>query len=375
MRQQSKGAGSHAPDAARGRAPDARRSRAHFRGCLLGGAVGDALGWPVEFLSLAEIRARYGRDGIRDLDPAARGGLGAVTDDTQMTMFTAEGLLRAIARHQERGICSTESIVWHAYHRWMLTQRERPGHDWSVGGDERDGCVVNLAWGDARRAPGNTCLAALRGARMGTREAALNDSKGCGGVMRVAPVGLLARSVDEAFEMGCAVAAVTHGHPTGWIAAGELAAIVQQIVAGASLHSAVDAAIACARQAPGHDETVRALERAARLAREGKPSPETIERLGGGWVAEEVLAIAVHCALAHPDDFAAAVRLAVNHSGDSDSTGAITGNILGALLGEGGIPAEWRERVEHREALVMLAEDLLVEWREGPEWWVRYPGW
>jgi ADP-ribosylglycohydrolase len=326
-------------------------------------------------MSLAEIRRRYGSDGIRDFDPSAQGGLGAVSDDTQMTMFTAEGLLRAIARDRQRGDRHPVAVVWHAYHRWMRTQRERPGHDRSDGGDERDGWLVGLAWGDARRAPGTTCLAALRGGRMGTREAPLNDSKGCGGVMRVAPVGLLARSVDEAFATGCAVAAVTHGHPTGWIAAGALAVVVRALVAGGSLEEAVAAGITLARQAPGHEETVHALEAAVRSARTATPSPETVEQLGGGWVAEEALAIAVHCALVHRDDFAAAVRLAVNHSGDSDSTGAITGSILGVLLGEEAIPAEWRERVEHRESLVALADDLLVEWRDGAEWRERYPGW
>jgi ADP-ribosylglycohydrolase len=81
-----------------------RRDQAHLRGCLLGGAVGDALGEPVEFISLAEIRARYGPAGITDPD-ASREGLVRITDDTQMTLFTADGLLRAMTRMADRGIC------------------------------------------------------------------------------------------------------------------------------------------------------------------------------------------------------------------------------------------------------------------------------
>jgi len=71
-------------------------------------------------------------------------------------------------------------------------------------------------------------------------------------------------------------------------------------------------------------------------------------RLGEGWLAEEALAIAVYCALV-AEDFAHGVKLAVNHSGDSDSTRAMTGNILDALVGAAGIPQGWLERLELRD--------------------------
>jgi len=74
-----------------------RRSLSHYSGCLLGGAVGDALGWPVEFIpSMQGIREKFGPGGI--LDPVANAqGVFEITDDTQMTLFTAEGLLLAEA--------------------------------------------------------------------------------------------------------------------------------------------------------------------------------------------------------------------------------------------------------------------------------------
>jgi hypothetical protein len=98
--------------------------RDRVRGCLLGGAVGDALGAPVEFMSYPEIKRRYGRGGIRDF-AAAYGRVGAITDDTQMTLFTAEGLLRAHNRSIDRGICHPPSVVWRAYQRWLSTQGGR----------------------------------------------------------------------------------------------------------------------------------------------------------------------------------------------------------------------------------------------------------
>ena len=262
-----------------------RRTPAHYRGCLLGGAVGDALGAPVEFLDLAAIRATYGPDGIADFDEEY-GRVGAITDDTQMTLFTAEGLLRALARWSDRGIWNPAAVVHRAYLRWLHTQGMEPLD--LLGSDPVDGWLVQVPELHARRGPGHTCLSALRSGLMGTIERPINDSKGCGGIMRAAPVGLVANEANV-FRLGCETAAITHGHPSGYLAAG--------------------------------------------------------------------------------------VRLAVNHSGDSDSTGAITGNILGALLGEDAIPEGWRERVELRDTILRLADDLFAGWSGDIEWMDRYPGW
>src|SRR5690606_12919747 len=116
-----------------------------------------------------------------------------------------------------------------------------------------------------------------------------------------------------------------------------LATIIQEIVHGASLVDAVAAARAVLARWPGAGECLAAIDAAVAAARSGPPSPDVVEELGAGWVAEEALGIAIYCALVAGGDFAAGLRLAVNHSGDSDSTGAITGNILGTLLGAGAI--------------------------------------
>jgi len=328
-------------------------ARDRVRGCLLGGAVGDALGAPVEFLRLPEIRARFGPAGIRDLAPAY-GRLGAITDDTQMTLFTAEGLLLAWRRYSLRGICHPPSMMHAAYLDWLRTQGEAPGFAApGIGG------LAALPEMNSRRAPGNTCLSALLAAtRLG--EPARNDSKGCGGVMRVAPCGLLAThpaSPAEAFRLGCEAAALTHGHPSGILASGHFAATIAALRGGAALAPALDAADAVLAGREGAAETVAALAAARALAARGRPTPEALESLGGGWVAEEALAIAVACALV-AEDFADGVRLAVNHSGDSDSTGAIAGNLLGLLWGEGAIPPDWLEALELRAEIAAVADAL-----------------
>jgi ADP-ribosylglycohydrolase len=344
--------------------------------------VGDALGAAVEFLPIDEIRRRYGPAGVTEYHPAY-GHPGAITDDTQMSLFTAEGLLRSWVRGASRGIMpAVASVVDNAYGRWLLTQGERGERfDDSIA----DGWLFGVPELHHRRAPGNTCIAALHAPRPGSVEEPLNDSKGCGGVMRIAPVGLGAHRFNAApFELGCELAAITHGHPSGYLAAGALADIIAAIVLDeAPLAVALDGAEARLQKHRGHDETLEAVQAARSLAASSAPpSPETLAQLGGGWVAEEALAISVYCALV-AKDFAAGVRLAVNHSGDSDSTGATTGNILGALYGYGAIPAEWVNALDVRDAVEALCRDWNTlflsaappDVEEDATWLERYPPW
>ena len=358
--------------------PTHRRTPAHYRGCLLAGAVGDALGAPVEFLSLPMIRAEFGPPGIAEPEPGPD-GLARITDDTQMTLFTAEGLLRATTRRHERDAADTPVVVHNAYLRWLHTQ----GMPLPAGAPIAppfDGWLVHLPELNAPRAPGRTCLSALASGRRGSIEHPINDSKGCGGIMRAAPVGLLAHD-DDVFRLACETAALTHGHPSGYLAAGCLARIVHDLVHGASLDDAIAAARDELAPWPGAEECLAAIDAAVDAARSAPPSADAVTCLGEGWVADEALGIAIYCALAAEGDLATGLRLAVNHSGDSDSTGAITGNILGAMLGEDAIPAGWLDRLELREPIARLAEDLFAAATEGPRvaegegWGVRYPGW
>lgn len=344
--------------------PDMRR----YTGCLLGGAVGDALGAPVEFMKRKVILERFGPAGIRDFAPAY-GRVGAITDDTQMTLFTAEGLIRAWVRALDRGNTSWEAVVAHAYQRWLRTQgstnrRLTPFRD-------SDGWLFSQRELHHARAPGNTCLSALQ-SMPSYGEPAVNSSKGCGGVMRVAPVGLMFANLDvpdperAAFDVAVELAALTHGHPTGSLSAGAFSLMVHTLARGGTMREGIDAARARLADAVQHEETLDALDRAVRLADSGTDRVAAIAKLGQGWIAEEALAIAVYCALV-AEDFADGVRLAVNHDGDSDSTGAMVGNLLGAMLGVEAIPPAWLAQLELREVIESLAKDLAAcsTWRIG----------
>ena len=328
-------------------------TQGHYVGCLLGGSVGDALGASIEFMSLAAIRKRFGRDGLTDYAPAY-GRHGAITDDTQMTLFTAEGLLEAGAP----ALCATGQsqvvveAVHRAYLRWLHTQ----GTAWNEQRMGEHEGLVRIAGLKTRRAPGNTCLGALEASLTAEGPTPLH-SKGCGGVMRVAPVALARPPVP--FELGCQLAAITHGHPSGYLPAGFLAQLLGDLAEGAKLTDAIDQGLERLVDEDGHEETEAVIRKALVLARTGRGTAEELEALGQGWVGHEALAIALCCVL-RATSFAEGVLSAVNHGGDSDSTGSIAGNLLGLMYGVDGIPGPWLKRLELRDVVEGIASDL---WR------------
>ncbi|PSJ24596.1 ADP-ribosylglycohydrolase [Streptosporangium nondiastaticum] len=352
--------------------------RARVRGCLLGGAIGDALGAGIEFHSLGTIRDHHGPAGVRDY-VRAYGRRGAVTDDTQMTLFTVDGLIRAAIRGGSGGGSAPEE-VHRAYLRWRATQRyEAPDLD-----DPALGRLGRQEWLYSRRAPGNACLSGLDDDRMGTLTAPKNrESKGCGTVMRSAPFGLLVdREPAQVFHLAAECAAQTHGHPSGVLAAAAFAAIVHGIVRGGTLEGAVHEALGLLAGWSGSEETTAALRQALDAVRRGAPSAERLEGLGQGWVAEEALAMGVYCALV-AEDIRHGLLLAVNHSGDSDSTGSLCGNLLGALHGETALPVDLLAELEGRAEIAELADDFAMELTQGAHlhgpdvtstaWTERYP--
>jgi len=346
---------------------------------VLWGAIGDALGAPIEFESLERLRRTYGPDGVQDLVWHDSGRLGAITDDTQMTLFTIEGLIRS------RG-SGVPAAVYAAHRRWYGTQMlsgpaRGDGPQRLATGDVvvMDGWLAGQPWLYARRAPGNACLSGLRFGEMHTPDHPANpDSKGCGAVMRSAPFGLNpAWSPEQAFDLASECGVQTHGHPSGHLAAGAFAAIIRHLLDGVDLEEAALRTMRSLAAREGGSETHQALDTAVQAARESTPSAERLEALGAGWVAEEALAMSVYCALVHPDGIRQALLLAVNHSGDSDSTGAITGNLLGIRHGEATIPPPWALALEGREAMQALAADFTLTVTEGyPDdqaWLERYP--
>jgi len=174
--------------------------------------------------------------------------------------------------------------------------------------------------------------------------------------MRIAPVGLI---LDDPFQTACEIAAITHGHPTGYLSSGFMAELIYKLRTGSNLLESIDVATDKLLEYPDHDETYNAIKKALILASDDDVSPETIERIGAGWIAEEALAISLFCAI-KAENYKEGVLMAVNHSGDSDSTGAITGNILGMIYGMDGIPDNWIEHLEVKNLISEMSKDAMV---------------
>ncbi|MEG0012754.1 MAG: ADP-ribosylglycohydrolase family protein [Cellulosilyticaceae bacterium] len=352
-----------------------KRDFNHIHGCLAGGAIGDALGAPVEFMDYNTIIKKYGEMGITELVVPVVGQKAVITDDTQLTLFTAEGLLRSIVRTKQKNLEKTNKdtsiIVFRAYLRWLYTQGLKTPH-WDS--KSYDGWLVKVKRLHAYREPGVTCITSLGKGVMGSINKPINDSEKCGGVIRVAPVGLL-EDEENVFDVGCRIGAITHGHPTAYLSTGALGTIIYYITEGLEIEEAVNKTIEKLMAYEGSGECIELIKMAVELSKQGEPGVDKIKQLGEGFIARETVAIGIYCALAYQDNFKKAVLLAVNHDGDSDSTGAVTGNILGAYLGMDKIDADLAGQIELAAEIKQISEDILTKYEEGEAWMKKYPGW
>lgn len=324
-------------------------------GSMFGLAFGDALGAPTEFLSVSMIEKRFGPNGPNDLtgDPAR------VTDDTQMAIAVGWALWTAT---QQVTAALTPQVL-----EPVLRQR----------------FVAWLTSPDNNRAPGNTCLRACGALQEGEPwiDASIIGSKGCGANMRVTPVGLIP-DLDVATLAGVAQfqSAMTHGHPTA-LTASELTALATRWLRDGMPLTDLPEALRerCSQQrlvyqeqwlgdlwrrshdpdpihfiSRGWDDCAQALDRLGEALRHPDPAMDPCLTTGEGWIAEEALATALHCALLCPDDPVAALRRAATTSGDSDSLAALAGAFLGASLGMAAWPTKWLDRIEYANQLAAL---------------------
>ncbi len=313
-------------------------------GALIGGAYGDSWGAAVEFMDNELIRRRYGSRGIQEPTPCYGRPHPVVTDGTQLAIATGLGILEYAAR--PRG--DLRASVWRAYQQWFASQRA--GRDY--------------------RAPGTTTLNALEGGVMGSIESPTNKSAASGGVERVSPVGIWTITTpDTAFSLGVEIAALTHGHPNAYVPAGVFAALIALLIRGVSFDEALEAALCILRSHIG-EEARQGTEGAIRSALNA-PLDTEIGRTariidehvgtpgvgGGGWNGHDALAIAIYAVRAADGDPLRAGYIAVNHSGDSDTTGSIACAMMGAQYGPIPflrLPSGEPMWIEHKRVLIEL---------------------
>lgn len=376
-----------------------------IRGCLMAGAAGDALGYDVEFISRRAILSRFGEQGITKFALDSN-GKALISDDTQMTLFTANGLLMGLTRGDMRGIGGRpEKYVDGAYIDWYTTQTCEYGMFW------KHTWLRDLPEMAHRRAPGNTCMTACY--NMIHREEVSNNSKGCGGIMRVAPMALLdagyasrnhnAYSLEELAEAGGEIAECTHKHPLGFLPASLLTVLLFKLVpmSPEQVQEDIDRIVAetlhildvtYTGKYANDKQYLKALtDKAMRLAHSDVSDADAIRQLGEGWTGDEAWAIALYSAVRHIDSVEDAIIASVNHDGDSDSTGSVCGNIMGAIYGYKHIKERnifcpdgclFEDTLELSEIILALADDLStgciiseydpIDTPEKRQWYERY---
>jgi ADP-ribosyl-[dinitrogen reductase] hydrolase len=319
---------------------------------LLLGAVGDALGAPVEFHKAQTIEATFGIEAPEDLayadEPPAR-----FTDDTQMTLFMAEGLKRAI----KRGVARDRDRFRHEASRslvhWLATQDRTV---LAAIDDGSDSDLLDVEELHVQRAPGNTCLSSCwhihGGGALPDVDNRINDSKGCGAVMRSAPYGLWANSANEAFWWARDAGVLTHCHPSGYLSAAYFAAMIFELAHGADFDVAMEVADQILAEENGAEETRRAVAAAREVTGDGELTFQQMTTLGEGWVGEEALAVALAVARttdpSNPNSIRQSLWMAARHDGDTDSTAAMAGNLIGAICAPEAMPDRWIEQIEMR---------------------------
>ncbi|MCH5324604.1 MAG: ADP-ribosylglycohydrolase family protein [Eubacterium sp.] len=325
-----------------------------FAGCMLGLALGDSLGYDVKGKSFKQIRKEYGKKGIMKPVRSKQTKSALVSDETQLMLFTAHGILWTCAVGGSTAADYTNNVFL-ALQQWLYTQTgstASPAYDniLEAEGTEYPCALLDLDEIYKKRGPTKTLiqtLTAQAAMNYGSPGSHVNDSKLFDCVPRTAPAGLFfSCNPVLAFKTGCLFAAITHGNPTGYLAAGCFAAMLAYIVGGETIEKSALNCMKLLTEYDGYDECYTAINHALELIEDDDTSPLTaVGELGGGNTAESALAIGIYCAAAHYD-FESAVQLAANQDGNSDACAAIAGALKGAYVGYHALPAKWISEVQ-----------------------------
>lgn len=294
------------------------------KGLIFGLAIGDAQGYKVEFINLAQIKAKYGTEGITDLPKPA-----LYSDDTQMSIAIAEALIES----GDKNIETIMQSIKNEFVKWYHSPENN-------------------------RAPGNACLQGVLNMEDGEHwsKSGIKDSKGCGSAMRAAPIGYLYQNNPEKLkEVASASGICTHGHKTADAACNGAAYLVKLALDGVKPNQMIPRLLEFTNGISDEfDEAILKVQECLPWEDEEK----ALDYLGEGWVGEESVALALYCFMRYPDSYQKVVIRAANTNGDSDSIACIAGAISGAYLGVDAISKNWITRIEKTDYLADLAMRL-----------------
>ena len=343
--------------------------RSAYRGCLLGLAVGDAMGYTIDTKSWAEIQEDYGPNGLLGYDLV--NGYAEVSSHTQIAAFTCNGLLLGLTRGQVYG--KMAPYVMYA----GLGQQE-----WAIGQRRYDQPSRNHCWvfripelrrrhcTDTRMV--ETLNRGLKGERgkLGTLETPINHRDTPASITSAVAAGLFAdpRRMEqpEIDRLGAECVALTHGDPLAFLPGAAIAHIITRCLQDheTPLRRIIEESLTAlddqfSREYRQTAQVIAAVKNALTYVDDYALFPvDAMDKLRCDTGAD-VLAGAVYAALVYERDFDSAMIVAANHSGRSAAVAAIAGAILGARCGEEALPDFYMEGLEISATLLELADDLL----------------
>lgn len=350
---------------------------------LLGGAIGDAFGAPLEGIrELKNIIGMYGSNGLQEFvpyksfwDDCEPAGIGVITDDTTMTVCTFAGIVQA--QDASNKLDAILDAQWQNYLMWGSHQQY---------GEE----LVSFVYPQTltpeylkpflfRCGAGKNTIAALLEGRRGdldnpleySREIAgktlVSPNAGCGSMMRIAPIAYLHDEIDVV-QLARRNAAITHGHVDAINATAVIADLVSNALQKDNLSDALNKAKGNMQELPYYDGVMNAWKLAEQAFIINKNDMGHMDELGykmgkNPFLALPVLSQVVYCLYQaaeteYPDAnaFKQVIRLAANHSGDSDSVAAIVGNVVGASWGQNALPKDWLDHLPLKNDLLNLGK-------------------
>lgn len=327
----------------------------HFRGCLLGGSVGDAIG----------------KISVND-------GEFLISDNTQLTAFTVDALIWADDIIKKKEKKSYVPCLFYSYQKWYYTQTHNltdDNYDFILTGKDLKERILSWDLLYARRGEGTTTMEALKKSvdnNFGTIDKRLNNSTGCGAVMRSAPIGMyFCNNEDDAFKFAIEGACLTHGSDEAIITSGIFAFVIAKIFQGLETKKALQVAIDKAVNNEFGLDVKNVCAMLSKLLSENitkGDDKEVLKNIGKGETAAEVLAISLYIAIKCQNNFSEATKLVQEFDGvNLDSIGSITGNLIGANIGSLDLPFDLIYKTELSDLMVQGADRLLEKVLDGSE--------
>lgn len=337
-----------------------------FIGCLIGGAMGDAMGFEVKAMTLEQIKRAFGKSGITKMTPSKITKNMRISDETQLTLFTLHGIMWGDFLGGKSGISNYTTYVFYAYQQWLYTQMSTIAsvdYQWILDNERNNfPCeFLDIKELFKKRSPSKVLINTLMtSAEMnyGKIINRINDNKNADSI-RTSAAGLYFYTDPErAFRMGADFGGITHSHPTGYLAAGCFSSIISFILAGETIEQAVLDTLKQVKNYDGFEECFKAMDDALGLLDEETKPMDAVALLGDGKTAESALAIGIYCACCHSINPENAILLAVNQDGNSDACGHICGSLVGAYKGINALPEKWNKQLQFSQLITKKAKEL-----------------